>query len=134
MSGKKAAGKRLVTEEAADDGRVRAKHLRVPVFPEEERAIADNAARAGRKVARFLREVGQGYEVSGIVDYLQVQELSRINGDLGRLGGLLKWWLTDDPRTAQFGESTIRHLLARIEATQDEMVLVMRSIVRPRAK
>jgi hypothetical protein len=31
----------------------------------------------------------------------------RVNGDLGRLGGLLKLWLTDDVRTLQFGEHTI---------------------------
>jgi hypothetical protein len=46
--------------------------------------------------------------VRGIVDHKQVEELARINGDLGRLGGLLKLWLTNDARTAQFGESTIR--------------------------
>lgn len=85
-------------------------------------------------VARYLREVGQGYRIQGITDYERVRELARINGDLGRLGGLLKLWLTDDVRMARFGEYTILRLLARIEATQDTMAQVMKAIIRPRAE
>jgi len=53
--------------------------------------------------------------------------------DLGRLGGLLKLWLTDDARLASVGEATIRAVLARIESTQDQMIHVMGTVVRPRA-
>jgi hypothetical protein len=60
-------------------------------------------------------------------------ELARINGDLGRLGGLLKLWLTNDARTAQFGESTLRAVLARIEDTQNKMLEIMKTVVMPRA-
>jgi hypothetical protein len=85
-------------------------------------------------LSTFLLTVGQGYKVTGIVDFEQVRELARINGDLGRLGGLLKLWLTNDVRTAQFGEVTIRALLNQIEAKQDEIGQVMKSVVRPRAE
>ncbi|KAE9622495.1 MULTISPECIES: conjugal transfer transcriptional regulator TraJ [Aeromonas] len=111
----------------------REKHLRVPVLPEEEKAIEAKAKAAGLSIARYLREVGQGYQILGVTDYERVRELARINGDLGRLGGLLKMWLTDDVRTAGFDVETILRLLSRIEATQDEMADVMKSIVRPRA-
>lgn len=114
-------------------GRKRRQHLRVPVFPEEKEEIERQARQAGLSVARYLREVGQGYEIKGITDYERVRELARINGDLGRLGGLLKLWLTDDVRTAKFGEATILALLGRIEATQDEMGRVMKAVVRPQA-
>lgn len=109
-------------------------HLRVPVLPEEETLIKKNAERAGLTVAAYLRNVGMGYEIRGIVDNNEVERLAKINGDLGRLGGLLKLWLTNDIRTAQFGETTIRAALARIEDTQNKMIDVMRSIVRPRAE
>ncbi len=115
-------------------GRKRRHHLRVPVSPEEKTEVERQARQAGLSVARYLREVGQGYQIKGIVDYEQVRELARINGDLGRLGGLLKLWLTDDARTADFGVSTIRSLLWRIESTQDQMGQVMKSVVRPRAE
>lgn len=115
-------------------GRKRRQHLRVPVFPEEKGLIEANAQKAGISVAAYLREVGQGYQITGVLDYQQVRELVRVNGDLGRLGGLLKLWLTDDVRTAQFTEATVRALLGRIEATQDEMSRLMKSVVRPRSE
>ena len=108
-------------------------HLRVPVFPDEKQLIEEQARRAGMSIARFLRDVGQGYRIGGVVDYEQVRELARINGDLGRLGGLLKLWLTNDERTAQFGEATLRAVLSRIEATQDQMGQVMMNVVMPRS-
>ncbi|MGP9808641.1 conjugal transfer transcriptional regulator TraJ [Halomonas sp. AOP12-C2-37] len=106
--------------------------IKVYCLPEEKEQIEAQAQRAGMSAARYLREVGQGYHISGVVDYEQVRELARINGDLGRLGGLLKLWLTDDVRTAQFGQATILAVLSKIEATQEEMGKVMTKIVMPR--
>ena len=109
----------------------KARHLRVPVLPAEEAQIKRLAAAAGLPVAAYLRRVGLGYRLPGILDHRRVEELARINGDLGRLGGLLKLWLTNDERTAAFGESTIRAVLAKIADTQDEMHAVMRAVVLP---
>lgn len=120
-----------------DEKRVTRKNsppIKVYCLPEERELIEENAKRAGISVARYLRDVGQGYQVKGVMDYHYVRELVRVNGDLGRLGGLLKLWLTDDPRTARFGDATILALLGRIEATQDDMSRLMRSVVQPRAK
>ncbi len=83
-------------------------------------------------VAKYLREVGQGHEFKGVLDYEQVRNLAKINGDLGRLGGLLKLWLTNDARTAQFGKNTILAVLERIEANQDRMAEIMLSVVMPK--
>lgn len=41
------------------------------------------------------------------MDYKAVLDLVKVNADLGRLGGLLKLWLSDDKRVAQFNKSTI---------------------------
>lgn len=109
----------------------KARHLRVPVLPAEEAQIKRLAAAAGLPVAAYLRRVGLGYRLPGILDHRRVEELARINGDLGRLGGLLKLWLTNDERTAAFGEATIRAVLAKIADTQDEMHAVMRAVVLP---
>ena len=108
------------------------RHLRVPVLPDEEATIKQLAATTGLSVAAYLRNVGLGYPVRSILDHRRVEELVRINGDLGRLGGLLKLWLTNGARTAQFGESTIRAVLAKIEDTQVKMHEVMRAVVMPR--
>lgn len=115
-------------------GQKRRQHLRVPVFPQEKAEIEANARQAGYSVARYLREVGCGYPIKSVMDYQYVRELVRVNGDLGRLGGLLKLWLTDDVRTARFSELTIMALLGRIEATQLEMSRLMKSVLQPRAR
>jgi hypothetical protein len=98
---------------------------------EEGRQIEAKAKAAGQSLSAYFLNVGIGYQIRGIVDHKQVEELARINGDLGRLGGLLKLWLTDDERSAQFGKATIRAVLSRIEATQDQMTELMNRIIRP---
>jgi hypothetical protein len=108
--------------------------IKVYCLPEEKECIGNNAKAAGLSLSAFLLTIGQGYRAQGIVDYEQVRELARINGDLGRLGGLLKLWLTNDVRTASFGKATILALLDRIEENQNEMGLVMKSIIRPRSE
>ncbi|NMQ30266.1 conjugal transfer transcriptional regulator TraJ [Candidatus Accumulibacter phosphatis] len=107
--------------------------IKVYCLPEERHQIQANAQATGLSLSTFLLNVGIGYQVRGIVDNKQVEELARINGDLGRLGGLLKLWLTDDARLASVGEATIRAVLSRIESTQDQMIHVMGTVVRPRA-
>ncbi|MEF8738535.1 MAG: Protein TraJ [Accumulibacter sp.] len=107
--------------------------IKVYCLPEERHQIQANAQATGLSLSTFLLNVGIGYQVRGIVDNKQVEELARINGDLGRLGGLLKLWLTDDARLASVGEATIRAVLAQIESTQDQMIHVMGTVVRPRA-
>jgi len=75
--------------------------IKVYCLPEEKTEIEKLARQAGKTASSYLLEVGQGYKLTGIVDLEQVRELARVNGDLGRLGGLLKLWLTDDIKTRQ---------------------------------
>ncbi|EOC0478875.1 conjugal transfer transcriptional regulator TraJ [Cronobacter turicensis] len=105
------------------------KHIRVPVLPDEEAIIKANAEASGLSTASFIRKVAMGYQVESIVDIKQVSELSRVNGDLGRLGGLLKLWLANDPRTANFSPSLIKTLLNKIESTQQELMNIMEKIL-----
>lgn len=103
--------------------------IKVYCLPEEKESIQRNADLAGLSTAAFLRKVGMGYEVESFVDVDQVRELSRVNGDLGRLGGLLKLWLTDDVRTRNFSPVVINKLLEKIESTQDELRTIMDTIL-----
>jgi hypothetical protein len=105
--------------------------IKVYCLPEEKRLIEANAETAGKSVSSFLLAVGQGYQITGVVDAEQVREMARISGDLGRLGGLLKLWLTNDAKTAEFGPSTIRTVLQKIEHSQEELGVVMSKVIRP---
>lgn len=108
--------------------------IKVYCLPEEKDLIKINAENAGMTMSTFLLTIGQGYEAKSIVDYERVRELAKISGDLGRLGGLLKWWLTDDERTANFSRDTILRLLERIDSTQDEMLMAAKRMTSPRAE
>ncbi|NIA56979.1 conjugal transfer transcriptional regulator TraJ [Massilia sp. TW-1] len=106
--------------------------VKVYCLPEERAQLQASASAARKSLSTYLLNVGLGYPVRSIVDQRCVEDLLRVNADMGRLGGLLKLWLTNDERTAAFGESTIRALLAKIEATQDELLDVVRTVLTPR--
>ncbi|MBK9662337.1 MAG: conjugal transfer transcriptional regulator TraJ [Nitrosomonas sp.] len=103
----------------------RDKKLRVPVLPIEEAEIKSKATDAGLTVAEYLRNLGLGYQVPSIVDSRQVDSLLKINGDLGRLGGLIKLWLTNDKRTKLIGKSQLHLTLDSIRNTQSTMLDVI---------
>jgi hypothetical protein len=108
--------------------------VKVYCLPDEKRALELAAKSVGMSISTYLRRVGMGYQVQGILDNKRVEELARINGDLGRLGGLLKLWLIDDVRTRHFGGATLLAVLSKIEDTQDRMHEVMKEVVTPRVK
>ncbi len=107
---------------------------KVYCLPAERQQLQELAQSAGLTVSTYLLRVGLGYRVPGILDNKRVEELILINADLGRLGGLLKLWLADDPRTLAFGEATIRAVLSKVEDTQEQMRSVIRDVVLPRAR
>ncbi len=105
-------------------------HLRVPVDPEEGEVIKIQSEKCGLSISEYLRRLGLGYEPISIVDNQKVNELAKINGDLGRLGGLLKLWLSDDKRAAGFDKKTIKKLLSDIEETRTQMTEVMMKVIK----
>ena len=108
--------------------RKNARHLRVPVLPDEEMQIKYSAAKAGLSVAEYLRRVALGYQIHSVIDKNHVIQLSRVNADLGRLGGLLKLWLSQDKRVAHFDYQKIRLLLDKISTTQDALFEVVKKL------
>ena len=73
-------------------------------------------------VAKYMRQVSLGYFVPSAIDNQQVEKLLRINGDLGRIGGLLKMWLTNDVRLKITSKAEIEATLATIRTTQNAML------------
>jgi Mobilization protein NikA len=95
----------------------RGRILRVVVFATEAERIAAHARDTGLSVSHYLRNLGLGDPPKSQLDRQLVLELIKLNGDQGRLGGLLKLWLSSRP-----GEGAsafdVRKLLREIEATQ----------------
>jgi hypothetical protein len=81
------------------------------VLPEEEEAIKENARQAGLSVAAYLRNVGMGYRIQGVIDAELVGQLAKINADQGRLGGLLKLWLSNSEKLGSHDPDQMRRVI-----------------------
>ena len=128
----------MARQEPSPRRRKRARRIGLTLHPAEAEAIEELARSVGMSVASYLRAVGAGYQPRAIVDRDQVEEMLRINGDLGRLGGLLKLWLSDDAKLGQFDRGQIRQVilgaLRRIEENQAELRSAVRLALRDRGE
>jgi hypothetical protein len=104
----------------------------------EVAAIAAQARAVGMTTGAYLRAVGAGYQPRAVVDRDRIDAMLKVNGDLGRLGGLLKLWLTDDAKLNQFDRSQVRQAiltaLRRIDENQGALRSVIRGALRRRAE
>jgi hypothetical protein len=80
-------------------------------------------------ISHYLRVAGMGGSVKSSSDHEEVLELMRVNADLGRLGGLLKLWLSNPPNVT-FSSKDMRSTLKEIEALQQEMRQVASKVLR----
>jgi hypothetical protein len=79
--------------------------------------IKTNAQAARLSNSEFLRNLGQGYEPKSAFDSDAIQQLAKLHADQGRLGGLLKLWLSEKNGEGAPGKS-VRSLLEQIESLQ----------------
>jgi hypothetical protein len=100
--------------------RDRIRQLRVVVSASERARIEERAKATGLSVSAYLRSAGLGQAIRSTLDHQAVLELAKVNGDQGRLGGLLKLWLVDRPR-AGAPEIEVRRLLDRIGELQGRL-------------
>lgn len=75
--------------------RPRRERIEVWVDAHEKAQLSKNAAAAGLSNAAFLRAVGLNTPIQARADLDAVRELVKVNGDLGRVAGLLKLWLAE---------------------------------------
>jgi hypothetical protein len=105
---------------------------------EEADAIAAQARTVGMTVGAYLRAVGAGYQPRAVVDQDRIDTMLKVNGDLGRLGGLLKLWLSDDAKLRQFDRGQVRQAilaaLRRIDENQGCLRIVIGRALRGRCE
>lgn len=108
---------------------VRNKALRVCVNNEEKDAIESAARMAGNlSVSTYLRRVGLGQKTASTLDQRAILELSRLNSDQGRLGGLLKMWLTNEERFDPNTYRAVNKTLNEIEAVQATLISIVNKL------
>lgn len=69
--------------------------IKVWVSVEERAVIQERADQTGLSLSAYLLAVGMNTPIRSVVDLAAVGDLAKVNGDLGRVAGLLKLWLVE---------------------------------------
>ena len=103
--------------------------MRVQVTEIERDRIKELACMTRLSASAYLRTLGLGWTPRSVIDHQAVLMLAGVAADQGRLGGLLKLWLSARP--AQGASITeIRRLLREIEAAQAELRRLIVALAR----
>lgn len=97
--------------------RDRQKPLKVYVSEEERQKIETLARDCQLAPSAYLRSVGMGYQPKSAFDREVIQLLAKLHADQGRLGGLLKLWLSERNGDGAPAKD-VRNLLHQIEDLQ----------------
>jgi hypothetical protein len=101
--------------------RRRSKHILIRVSQDEHDLISAHAKQCDQTVPSFLRALGQGYTPTSTVDSQAVTQLAQLHGDLGRVGGLLKLWLTNDERKGFGQHLNLPDLIAELKSLRHDI-------------
>ena len=108
--------------------RRRGKPIEVWVNDEEKAQITARAEQSGLSRSGYLRAVGLNYPIRSVVDLAAVAELARINGDLGRVAGLLKLWLAEK-RGQEARAVDVDAMMVQFRELQGEVRAIMSKVV-----
>ena len=111
----------------------RSEQIVVRVSPSELAKINAHAGARGMQRSDYVRVVAQRGEPPNRLEATHMQAMHEHLADLGRLGGLLKWWLTKDESVQAAGpgaEVDIRRTLRAIEGTTQQLRALVANLSR----
>lgn len=103
------------------ESRQKTAHIMVRVSPDEKLEIKRIASQCDLKPAAYLRELGLGYVPKSTIDAQAVEKLAHLHGDIGRVGGLLKMWLSDNSKSNFGRHLNIPEMVDRLSDLQKEI-------------
>lgn len=103
--------------------------------PWEKRQLQLQAKKANLSLSAYLRNLGLGYPLESKTDYMALASLNRIAGDLGRLGGLFKMWLSNnkhDQRVmlGEYNYNEVGQLVDEILEQKAELMKIAKSLFK----
>lgn len=120
------------TEPPKTNARRRGKPIEVWVNDEEKARITARAEQSGMSRSGYLRAVGLNYPIRSVVDLAAVADLAKVNGDLGRVAGLLKMWLSER-RGHGAREVDVNAIMVEFRELQGEVRSIMGKVVYDRS-
>ena len=123
----------MTAPEDAPESRPAARRKLPPIkvwVNEDERAeIADRAAQTGMSMSAYLLAAGLNHPIRSVLDLRAVAELGKVNGDLGRVAGLLKLWLAEK-RGQGARPMDVEAMMVSFRKLQDELTGIMARTVK----
>jgi hypothetical protein len=111
--------------------RRRGKPIEVWVTDEEKAVITNKAKEAGMSRSGYLRALGLNTPIRSVVDLTAVADLGKVNGDLGRVAGLLKLWLAEK-RGQGAKPVDVEEMMTKFRILQAQVLDLMSRIVYER--
>lgn len=112
-------------------GRPRNQSVEVWLTPEEKRQIITAAQAVNMRSSAYLRALGLNSPVRSVVDLSAVADLAKVNGDLGRVAGLLKLWLAEK-RGQGATPTDVENMMIEFRSLQGQMLELMGRVYRDR--
>lgn len=103
--------------------------IKVWVSEEEREVIEDKARQANMSLSSYLSAVGRNSPIRSVVDLQAVGDLAKVNGDLGRVAGLLKLWLAEK-RGQGARPMDVEAMMNDFRKLQGEVLAIMSRVVK----
>ena len=108
------------------------KHILIRVYtsPTEKALIQSHAKESGLTDSSYLKSLGLGHSPPAVIDIDAAMELSKSVANLGRFGGLLKLWLSDDKKLNAIDPKMVKDAIFRLLPLVRENQNQMREIIK----
>ncbi|MCD2514647.1 plasmid mobilization protein [Comamonas endophytica] len=98
--------------------------IKVWVTDVEKAKVAELADQAGLSLSAYLLAAGLKNPIRSKLDFQAVSDIAKVNGDLGRVAGLLKLWLAEK-RGQGARPIDVEAMMMDFRALQTEMTFLM---------
>ncbi len=110
------------------ESRKRSKIIMVRVSDTEYDSITDIAQQCDLTTAALLRELGLGHQPDSKIDLRAIETLAKLHGDMGRVGGLLKMWLSSKEKQASAKQLKVDTVVHELIELKNEIANVVRQL------
>lgn len=111
------------------ESRKKTELVQVRCTPAEKAMLRDRANAFGISVGELCRNIVFGTKPKSVFDAKAISELARLRADHGRLGGLLKGWLSGSfDNSPKPNREEIKSLLDNIKSIEAEIIAVVRKV------
>lgn len=108
--------------------RKKTRRVMVRMTPQEWESIEALADTCSLSVPEFMRQMALGFQPKSTQDADHILAVAKLAGDLGRIGGLLKLWLsTDSIKSAAF-PLEVPKIINELKLLKDQIGKVFRTL------